>query len=344
MNILLVKNSFIPPKNYGGTQRIVYWLAKTLDKLGHRVFLMAHGDSEIFKTSPSIHHIAYPEKDRHIEKHIPDFIDIVHFHQQPKVILQKKPCIITMHGNALHGERFLPNTVFLSRKHAECHGARHFVYNGVDPEDYIFSIAKSNYMLYMAMLNWRVKNAPTAMQLALDLKQPLKLAGGQLKSAWKIWSLKRLFNYFKQRPYIEEVGLVGGKVKVDLLTKASILFYIVNWQEPCAVAPQEAFLCGTPVIASSNGVLPEYIKDGENGYIVNTYKEALEVLKSHFSMPPERRAEMAKHCRDSAFTADTMAKSYLSLYEKVIKEKYLYPPRDAEKFSFSPGKVINISP
>ena len=56
MNILLVKNSFIPPKNYGGTQRIVYWLAKTLDKLGHRVFLMAHGDSEIFKTTLSIHH------------------------------------------------------------------------------------------------------------------------------------------------------------------------------------------------------------------------------------------------------------------------------------------------
>ena len=107
-----------------------------------------------------------------------------------------------------------------------------------------------------------------------------------------------------------------------------------NLQEPFALACHEALACGTPVIGSPYGALPEYLKNGENGYVVKSYGEALDAVKRVAAMNPDETAAMAQRCRDSAFGMDRCGDGYEECYEKVIRDRWLYPPEDAKKLKY----------
>ena len=343
MKILLIKESQIPPANYGGIQRVVYWLAKDLTELGHDVFIMANKNSPVFQENSKIKHIPSPEPHQSIEDVIPDYIDIVHYHQDPKRPPSGKfKYMISFHTNGLSKQIFYPNTVFVSKRHAQVHGATTYVHNGLPKEEYPFTTDKQDYILYMSMLNWRIKNPMLAIQLAIECQQNLQLTGGWLKKSWKIWQPFMVTQYSKLQKYVHENGFVGGEAKDKLLVNAGLLFFIVNWEEPCALSVLESLGAGTPVIASPNGYLPEVIEHGQNGYIVNSYDEAVTTLKKHFSLPKEQRREMSQYARDNVWPVRRMTLNYLKKYEEILQNTYLYEPTKVKNFRLDSSGIKKI--
>jgi glycosyltransferase involved in cell wall biosynthesis len=339
MHIIQYHPSVIPPLGYGGIERIVFWLTRELVSLGHQVSLMSSGKSTIQKILPEVNLIPIEREHPDYRELIPEEADIIHFHETPQQgRLPDMPYLITIHGNGSPGEIFLPNTVFLSKAHADNHNAPINVYNGVPEQDPDYE--KENYILFMAKLSWRVKNAKTAINLSLDTGLHLKLGGGKIWATPKIWG-KWIFRRGKN--LLQNQGFVFGERKKELIKKAGILFYIVNWQDPCPVAPLEALAYGTPVLGSPNGALPEFIANGKNGFIVNDYNEAVRVLRTYQQMSKDEKLEIYKNAYQSVKTSRSMTHEYLKLYEIIKKEKYLYHPELAGKIGFSPRKTIIIS-
>ena len=342
MHIAQIFNAKIPPDNYGGIERIVFWLSRELIAMGHQVTVMADAASSVQTEIPSIRLIGFPKDARQVDQLLPDDVDVLHYHDAPPLdALPDRPYIVTEHGNRRNFNSYAPNTVFISKSHAANHGAELYVYNGIPLEEYPLSVEKSDFMLYMAKLGWRKKNAKTAIQLSLQSKFPVRMAGGDL---WKtreirgLWMIRMLLN----PGIVNGVGSVAGARKLELLQQARILFYAVNWQEPFALAPHEALACGTPVLASPNGALTEYIEDGINGFIVKSYSSALEVLEKLKKLSVKETKEMAIASRASVFTASEMGKSYLQLYENVLRNRYLYDKTLSHKFKFSRPRSVVI--
>ena len=126
MHILLVNNSPIPVYGYGGTERVIWDLGKTLVQQGHRVsYLVPEGSTCDFGQVLPI------RPDEPWEGQIPADVDITHFQFNPRSELSK-PYLVTEHGNARKPKPLPRNTVFLSRDHAARYGSSEFVYNGLD--------------------------------------------------------------------------------------------------------------------------------------------------------------------------------------------------------------------
>jgi len=340
MRIAQIFNGVVPPVGYGGIERMVYWLSEELVSQGHEVLLISLKE-KAQKLNPKISFYEYI-KDNSVLKAAVSNVDVVHFHQYPECGFNLgKPFVITEHGNLRGKNHVGPNTVFISRSHANNHNSPVYVYNGIPLNEYPVSYDKEDNFLFLAKLAWRKKNAKTAIHLALDSNTPLLLCGGNLWGEKKIngvWKLSsRLLG---KKELLLSKGNVDGNEKLELLQKTGLLFYIVNWQEPFALAPHEAMATGTPVLASPNGALSEYIRHGENGYLVNNYQQALSSIKSHFKLGDIQRRDMYESARNSAFSIRDSAMNYLSLYEKVIRETYLYPPDKPLKFEPSKSKII----
>jgi glycosyltransferase involved in cell wall biosynthesis len=346
MHVVQYIPGITPPPAYGGIERVGFWITRELIKRGHRVTVITSDQSKIAEEVPGVRCVAMPAQERldvipppddwDYRDLIPADADLVHFHSTPQIdALPELPFIVTEHGNRpkvyrdrtrFHG--YAPNTVFVSRNHAENHGAELFVYNGIPVEEYPLKTEKSDFMLFMAALGWRVKNAKTAIHLSFDSGMPIVLAGGELRGNRGMrgfWMIRERFN----RTRLEAAGDVGGSRKLQLLQDARLLFYVVGWEEPFALAAHEALACGTPVLASPFGALPEYIREGENGFLVSSYREALDRVRETLTMSADQIAGMATRCRRSAFRIERCVDRYLELYQKVLADRWLYPPERA---------------
>lgn len=342
MHIVQFFPGVIPPPAYGGVERIVFWLTKELVSRGHNVTVLADGRSTIDQLISGVQLTPLEPGIEDYRLMLPRDADIVHFHDQPpRSKLPDVPMLVTEHGNRRRFDAYAPNTVFLSQSHAKNHNASLYVYNGIPKDYYPFKPTKKSYMLFMAKLNWKKKNAETAINLSFDTQFPLKLAGGDLRRARKVWGMWLLRAIF-QPSLIDNVGYVADATKLRLLQDAKVLYYLVNWQEPFALACHEALASGTPVLATPNGALVEYIESGKNGFIVSSYKEARDALDEVLHMSASRLAQMAEYCRYSAFSVEDMATNYLTLYHRVIQDQYLYPPEHAASFYFTKPPTIVI--
>jgi len=269
---------------------------------------------------------------------LPAELDFLHSHQPLKVepgFRPPIPFLVTIHGNGHPGEKYWSNTNFLSQSHARNHAAKYFIYNGVDPSRYPMQEAKQDYFVFLARTTWRVKNVQTAISWARDVGVRLEIMGGSGVS----------------RGLIHYNGLVDEPEKLKLLANARALIYPTNWDEPCAAAPLEALACGTPVVSTPNGCMPELVRAG-TGVICSDYKELLESLSKLSNVRPVdcRRAV------ESFFSDDRMADDYLNLMQKISRDgdldhsphyafesssvKFLFKPTvwNRLKFSFT-GKV-----
>ncbi|CAD7774837.1 MAG: N-acetyl-alpha-D-glucosaminyl L-malate synthase [Candidatus Methanoperedenaceae archaeon GB50] len=120
-----------------------------------------------------------------------------------------------------------------------------------------------------------------------------------------------------KNPYVEFIGEISEKEKNDFLGNAYALLFPIDWPEPFGLVMIEALACGTPVIAWRCGSVPEVIKDGINGFIVDSLKQAVKAVK-------EVRKLSRKNCRktfEARFTASRMANDYLCIYEKLLRER-----------------------
>jgi len=317
----------IPPPGYGGAQRVIYWLGKALVELGHQVTLIANARSHI--PGAELRVIGENEKDpRAWVRLVPGNTDIVQLFNTP-VVEMPKPFLVRVGGNGRPGERFHPNTLFLSRNHAANHGSRHFVHNGLDPEDYAFSEKREDYAVFLAKARWPVKNLHGAVQVARRAGLELRVIGS------RNWPL----NLHRLLPTIRGVrygGTFGGPIKRDWLARARCLIFPVRWHEPFGIAVIEALASGCYVAATPYGSLPEIITP-ETGVLSARAGELAEAVKN-----PQRFNPRA--CRDrvlrGGFTIADCARGYLRYYERILTHGSLGEP-DEPAPATRPGFVAN---
>lgn len=302
MHIALIHDTVVPAEKYGGTERVIWWLAKGLLQRKHRITLVARPGSQF----PFGEMVAHDFKQRvSVES------DIHHYFSTPGLV-PERPYVVTIGGNGKIGERFYRNTIFVSRDHARRHHASAFIYNGVDPDDYVFSESKERSLLFLAKASWKVKNVRGAIRIARRSGYPLDILGGS-RSWLPRWRGVRWR------------GMQGGKTKACYLTRSTGLLFPVIWDEPFGLAVVEALMSGTPVLASQRGALPELIGKGA-GFVCDNYDEFVEKV-------PFLRELSPKTCRDWAlanFHYESMTQNYLILYERVLNDE---PINESDPFT-----------
>jgi len=293
-SISLIHEARFPVQKYGGTERVVWWLAKGLSELGHQINLICLPGSmcpfgrvyDLQEARPAA--------------------DITHYFNTPSQE-PVTPYLVTIGGNAKPGENFLRNTVFVSHNHALRHGSEAFVYNGLDPDEYFFREEKNGELLFLAKASWAVKNVKGAIQISRRAGKKLNVVGG---SRW----------WCPSWGGIHWRGMLGGIEKASWIAQSEGLLFPVLWHEPFGIAVTEALVSGTPVLATPFGSLKELVAP-DVGQICNNYDDFVRAAKN-------LRSFKAKDCRDwamSKFHYREMAKHYLQKYELVLSGKKLNP-------------------
>jgi len=294
MNIFHYYPKVLPVKKYGGTQRIVVNLMKEQINRGHKVYLLSLAGTHL----PSINVTTIKKPIQNFEDYIPDNIDIVQLYGTPQET-PPKPYLVLIEGNGKPGEKFLPNTVFVSRNHAVRHGSTHYIYSGVNLDDFIYREKKKDYFLFLAKVSWRVKNVDFAIRLAKMMGFKLIVAGG-----WRL-SFRRNIKF---------VGEVDDKEKAELLAGAKALIFPTNWEEPFGLVTIEALASGTPVITTNKGAMPELVTP-DVGFRCNTFEESQEAINRADKISPRKCRERV----EENFTAEIMTGKYIKAYEKIIQ-------------------------
>lgn len=311
MNILLIiHNSKIPVANYGGIERVVWYLAKELADMGHHVSLLAAAGS----TCPFAKVIAYNPNLPFAEQ-IPEGTDIIHCQNGADESIADFPHVVTAHCNYMKG-KLDKNTIFVSKNHAERYGSNCYVYNGMDWNDY-GTVQLDNARTYYHFLGkaaWRVKNVRGAISTINAMPhEHLRVLGGYR------------FNFkmglrFTFSPKISFEGMVGGNNKLRLLNGSKGLIFPVLWDEPFGIAITESLYFGAPVFGTPYGSLPELVNE-EVGFLTNNQKELIDHLQNHYHYSPKTCHEYAA----DKFNSRVMAKSYVEKYEQVLNGKTLNP-------------------
>lgn len=308
MKILIAYQGIIPVTNYGGTERVIWYLGKELNKLGHAVtFLVNKGSHCDFGK------VIFIDSTKSLTAQIPEEIDIVHFNFFPSEEITK-PYIITMHGNINDDRKFHLNTVFVSENHADRFGSKAFVHNGLDWDDYQKPSLNNtrSYYHFLGNAAWRVKNVQGAIKIIHQTKrEKLKVLGGTRLN----------FNMgfrFTTSPRINFYGMVGGVKKFSLLNGSKGLVFPVRWHEPFGLAITESLFFGCPVFGTPHGSLSEIV-NSEVGFLSTKsieLKDAIE-FQNNFS---------AKFCNEYAvenFNSKKMTLQYLEKYSTVLNGRTL---------------------
>lgn len=303
MKILIAYQGIIPVTNYGGTERVIWYLGKELSKLGHAVtFLVNKGSHCDFAK------VIFLDPTQRLTDQIPEEVDIIHFNFFPSVHITK-PYIITMHGNINDDRKFDLNTVFVSANHAERFGSKAFVHNGLDWDDYqqpSFNNTRSHYH-FLGNAAWRVKNVQGAINIIHQTKkEKLKVLGGTRLNFSMGFRLTT-------SPRIRFYGMVGGEKKFSLVNGSKGLIFPVRWHEPFGLAITESLFFGCPVFGTPYGSLPEIV-NSEVGFLSTKIIELKEAIESNNNFS-------AKVCNEYAvenYNSKKMALQYLEKYSTVL--------------------------
>lgn len=304
----------VPPENYGGIEAIIHEITEELVRRGHEVFLYALKGS---KTGAKLIPYKHPGKGdfdkiaEYVLETMPKGVDIIHDHTHISVLGKKDlpiPTICTIHGIINYRVK---NPVFVSRRALEVIGGNHgfFVHNGLNLKEYVYCEQKDDYMLYLGRLD-KYKGLEHALDVADRINKKLVIAGPVHDTGYYA---KEIEPRIKNNPNIKYIGSVGGREKQEVLKRASCLLFPTSWEEPFGLVMIEAMACGTPVIAFSNGAVPEVLKAFPE-LICRTVEEmAQKVLELDYSKPGLLREYVLNN-----FTTENMVDGYLEVYEKVI--------------------------
>jgi glycosyltransferase involved in cell wall biosynthesis len=304
-----------PVEGYGGTERVCQWLAKAQAELGHEVTVLCRPGSKL----PFAKTVGVPEQIENLDDFLPPGTEIVQLYQNPNFVTTH-PVLVNIGGNGQAGERFHPNTVFVSRSHAERHGWSEFVHNGIDLSEYPLRKKKEDYLLFLAKAKWSVKNLRGSINIAKAAGMRLEVGGGRA-GCW--------------HRNVRSHGTVTGAEKLSLLQGASALLFPVIWEEPFGLVSIEAMACGTPVVATPRGALPEIVTP-ESGVLADSFDGLVNAISAVKKLSAEScRARVA-----SAFTHLHMAEKYESYYRLVIRNGKLRSGFPSAPLDADPQKKI----
>jgi glycosyltransferase involved in cell wall biosynthesis len=295
MRIALLYHGVLPVKGYGGTERVVVWLARGLAELGHQVTLIAGPGSRVPEaTLVPVDPRRAERSDFDVRPLLPKGTDVLHAHRAlgPADL----PTVWTLHGNDDPKRARPPNLICLSHDHATRHGTTAFVHNGLDPAECRLG-PKAGFDLFLGRLQ-TVKGWRWAIEGAAKANRPLVVAGG-----WRP-SISRGLRF---------AGTVDGEEKRTLLSEARCLWMPALWDEPFGLTLIEALGSGTPVLGTRRGALPEVVSP-DVGALGSTVDELVALRPTLDGIAPEA-------CRgrvETYFTHRTMASAYLRYYEAAI--------------------------
>lgn len=296
-HVALYCPALLPVREYGGTERVVVWLARGLAALGCRVTVLALPGSRLAEANciavdPAE---AFRRGGARLERLLPPGTDLLHAHaplQHPPAGL---PFVWTFHGTGKPGRVFPSSTIALSADHAVRHGIPRWVHNGLDPAEYRFNATKSDADLFLGRLH-TVKGWQWAVRGARQCGRKIIVAGG-----WRP-SLRRSVRF---------VGLVGGERKATLLADARCVWVPARWDEPFGLTTIEAMVSGTPVLATRRGALPELITP-ESGAMGDSLDDLVQLRPTLDRLDPEAVRQNVL----SRFTHRHMAERYLAIYRR----------------------------
>lgn len=341
----------VPPRLYGGTERVVAYLTEELVSQGHDVTLFASGDSITNANLIPCSAIAL-RLDRKTHDPVPHLMmmldkvvrrasqfDILHFHIDhlhfPLIRQLPTPTVTT-----LHGRQDLPDTapfyayfrdtplISISDSQRTPIAGANFVgtvLHGLPLDLHLASFhTEGGYLAFLGRISPE-KDPVQAIHIALALRMPLKIAA-------KVDVVDT--DYFEQQvkplldlPGIEYVGELSEQKKGDFLRKASALLFPISWPEPFGLVMIEAMACGTPVLAFDCGSVREVIDDGITGCVVQSFEEAVAALPEVLTL--DRRKVRRRF--DQRFSARRMANDYLRIYQKLAfkpRSELLRPASD----------------
>lgn len=313
MHVLIQIDAKLPVQLYGGTERVMWYLAEALTSLGHRVSLLCRAGSHCHFADVVVYNPGIP-----VTKQIPEGVDIVHLNngvpddfRQPDA----PPYIVTFHGNDVT-RPLDPHAVFVSRNHAMRFGSDSYVYNGLKWDDYHLkgilsvnelSLPREHYH-FLGKAAWRVKNVRGAIRIARQIPGGrIDILGGTRLN------LKMGFR-FTLTPRARFRGMVGGEEKLRELYGSKGLIFPVKWDEPFGLAITESLFCGAPVFGTPRGSLPELVIP-DVGFLSESETE----LAQHIADFGDSYSPQI--CREYAadnFNAVTMARRYLLKYEEAL--------------------------
>jgi glycosyltransferase involved in cell wall biosynthesis len=328
----------VPPKLYGGTERVIAWLVDELVELGHDVTLFASGDSV---TRAKLHpvcnqglRLSSPRLDALVAQaallesvsRCATGFDVIHAHVDwlhlPLLSQLRVPFLTTLHGRLdLPGlsalVRLFPHAPFVSISNGQrlplcdvkwCDT----VYHGLPPDLFRPSYEPGSYLAFLGRLTAE-KGPEDAILIARQAGMPLRMAAKIPRGE---------AHYFKNRlePQIDGeltrlIGEVDDREKQEFLANAAALLFPIDWPEPFGLVMIEAMACGTPVIAFRSGSVPEVIEDGVTGFIVDGRQEAVEALKRLNQL--DRRKVRARF--EQRFTSRRMAEQYVDRYQALLR-------------------------
>jgi glycosyltransferase involved in cell wall biosynthesis len=328
----------VPPRLYGGTERVVSYLTDELVRMGHDVTLFASGDSvssaNLVPCVPTALRL-----DANVSDPIPyymlmldrvrefaDEFDILHFHIDQFHFPLFRPIayrtVTTLHGRQdLHdlkplyvGFSDMP-LVAISNAQRELIAKANFVatvHHGIPIHLLTPTYDRGKYVAFLGRISPE-KRPDRAIRLARALDIPIKIAAkiDKVDEAYFRATIAPLFN----QPGVEYVGEIDERAKCGFLGGASALLFPVDWPEPFGLSMIEAMACGTPVLAFHCGSVPEIIDPGVTGHIVRTMDEAIRMLPQVLALDRRR----VRQRFEQRFSATRMAKDYVQAYRSLLK-------------------------
>jgi glycosyltransferase involved in cell wall biosynthesis len=325
----------VPPRLYGGTERVVSWLTDELVRQGHDVTLFASGDSRTrARLVP-----AWPRSLRLSGVHdalaphlllvedvisCADRFDIVHFHIG-QVHFPALPRMVVPHVTTVHGRLDLPELSPLFDRFADVPLVSisdaqrapvaqanwlRTVHHGLPERRLRFADGPGSYFAFLGRISPE-KRVDRAIAIARACHYRLRIAA-------KVDPADR--NYFEREirpllddPLVEFIGEIGDADKPAFLGAATALLFPIDWPEPFGLVMIEALACGTPVVAFRAGSVAEIIDDHVTGFVVNTLDEAVAAARRVDQL--DRRA--CRRAFEQRFTVERMASDYVSVYREL---------------------------
>src|SRR6266568_6365648 len=331
----------IPPRLYGGTERVVSWLTEELIALGHEVTLYASGDSltsarleavwpralrlDASVRDPNALHMLMLER---VHQSAPDF-DFIHFHLDyyPFSLFsrQSTPFVTTLHGRLdlpEHQPVFntFPSIPVISISNAQRRPVPQAnwvrtIHHGL-PENLL--TPQPVQPSYLAVLG-RIapeKGVDRAIRIATRCGIPLKIAA-KVDRADQDYYDELISPLIKANPLVEYIGEISDREKSDFLSGAIGLLVPIDWPEPFGLVMIEAMACGTPVIAYNRGSVAEIIDEGLTGFVVEDESSAVAAV--------DWLSRLNRHAIrqqfEKRFTARRMALDYLAVYRSLMQER-----------------------
>ena len=336
----------VPPRLYGGTERVVSYLTEELVAQGHHVTLFASGDSttsadlvpccnEALRLNPKVRDpLPYHAVMLHKVRRLTVGFDVLHFHMDQLHFPAFRP-LAARTLTTLHGRQDLPDLQVLysafpdmplvsisNAQRGPIAGANFVgtVYHGI-PADLLAlnTRPRGGYFAFLGRISPE-KRVDRAIAIAKAAKIPLKIAAkiDRVDEAY----FREVIAPLLQHPDIELIGEIDERRKVSFLGEAQALLFPIDWPEPFGLVMIEAMACGTPVLAFDGGSVAEVVDEGVTGHIVNSMAEAAAKIGSLLALD---RAAVRRRF-ELRFTVARMARDYVRLYQRQVSQAHTRRP------------------